>query len=212
LRYTAPNIDNNRKPGRLPTIGGNPMKQFFSLCILCLLLAAALPAYGDIARPLPSPQKPRIVLHTSLTIVPDTKAYEGRLQIPQSSLQELRAALADTPANESIARSIGHSSTRTMLAGVFMFLSLAFAGVWLARSVQTRSQKAVAALLMGTAVISAAAMIAQANAGPPSSYYWKKLPQNLTKGAATSGGIDIEIVPDSNDGSGMKLIIPQRPN
>lgn len=188
------------------------MKRSSSFCVVCLLLATALPAYGDIARPKPSPQKSRIVLHTSLTIVPDTKAYEGRLQIPQSSLRELRAALADTPANESMAQSIGQSSTRTMLAGKFMFLSIAFAGVWLARSVQTRSQKVIAAVLMGTAVISAAAMMAQANAGPPGSYYWKKLPQNLTKGAATSGGIDIEIVPDSSDGSGMKLIIPQRPN
>lgn len=187
------------------------MKQFFSLCVLCLLLAIALPAYGDIARPKPSPQKSRIVLHTSLTIVPDTKAYEGRLQISQSSLQQLRAALADVPPNESMAQSIGHSSTRTMLAGVFMFLSLAFAGVWLARSVQTRSQKAIAALLMGTAVIGAAAIIASANAGPPSSYYWRKLPQNLSKGASTSGGIDIEIVPDSADRSGLRLIIPQRP-
>lgn len=184
------------------------MKQFFSLCILCLLLATALPTYGDIARPKPSPEKPRIVLHTSLTIVPDSKAYEGRLQISQSSLQELRAALANTPANESMAQSIAHSSTRTMLAGLFMFLSLSFAGVWLARSVQTRSQKMVAALLMGAAVIGAAAIIARANAGPPGSYLWRKLPQNLSKGTPTNGGIDIEIVPD---GSGMKLIIPMRP-
>ena len=111
-----------------------------------------------------------------------------------------------------MAQGIAHSSTRTIVAGVFMFLSLAFAGVWLARSVQTRSQKAIAALLMGTAVIGAAAVIARANAGPPGSYLWRKLPQNLSKGAPTYGGIDIEIVPDSNDGSGMKLIIPQRPN
>ena len=187
------------------------MKRFFSLCILCLLLATALHANADIARPKPSPEKPRIVLHTSLTIVPDSKAYEGRLQISQSSLQELRAALANTPANESMAQSIAHSSSRTILAGVFMFLSLSFAGVWLARSVQTSGQKMVAALLMGTAVVGAAAIIARANAGPPGSYLWRKLPQNLSKGTSTYGGIDIEIVPDSNEGSGMKLIIPTRP-
>jgi len=61
---------------------------------------------------------------------------------------------------------------------------------------QTRGQKAIAALLFATAVIGAAAIMTQANAGPPGSYYWKKLPQNLTKGAPTSGGVDIEIVPD----------------
>ena len=189
------------------------MKRFSGLCILCLLLTTAMPAYADMPRPKPSPSPPhpRVVLHTSLTIVPDSKAYEARLQIQQHSLQELRAALANTPGSESMAQSIARSSTRTMLAGLCMFLSLSFAGVWLARSVQTRGQKVVAALLLGTAVLGAAAIIAQANAGPPGSYLWRKLPQNLGKGTPTYGGIDIEIVPDANDGSGMKLIIPIRP-
>ena len=191
------------------------MKQFFSLGALCLLLALALPAYGDIAKPKekpsPSPELPKFVLHTRLVVVPDIKAWEAKLQISQSSLQELRAALGN--GNESTAQSITRSSTRTIIAGVFMFLSLSFAGVWLARSVQTRGQKAVAALLFGTAVIGAAAIIAQANAGPPGSYYWKKLPQNLTKGAPTSGGLDIEIVADGDIGSsGMQLILPIKPN
>lgn len=192
------------------------MKQFFSLCTLCLLLALAIPAYGDIAKPKekpsPAPELPRIVLHTRLVVVPDNKAWEARLQISQSSLQELRAALGNTTGNESAAQSITHSSTRTIVAGVFMFLSLSFAGVWLARSMQTRGQKAVAGLLFVTAVIGAATIIAQANAGPPGSYYWKKLPQNLSKGAPTSGGVDIEIVPDDDNGSsGMKLIVPTKP-
>jgi hypothetical protein len=186
------------------------MKITFGIC-LCLLFLTAIPAYGDIARPQPSPQTPRIVLHTSLTVVPDNKAYEARLQISQSSLQELRAALNNTQGN-AISGGITHSSTRTMIAGLFMFLSLSFAGVWLARSMQTRGQKAVAGLLLGTAVLGAATIIAQANAGPPSSFYWKKLSQNLTHGASTSGGIDIEIVADPTDGGGMKLIMPTRPN
>lgn len=190
------------------------MKQFFSLCIFCLLLALALPAYADLAkpRPVPSPELPRVVLHTSLTIVPDSKAYEARLQISESQLQELRAALATTAPNNSLTSRVAHNSTRTMVAGAFMFLSLSFAGVWLARSVQSRGRKALTALLVGTAALGAAAIIVNANAGPPGSYYWKKLPQNLSKGAPTNGGIDIEIVPDPADGSQMKLIIPQRPN
>ena len=187
------------------------MKQFFSLSFLFLLLAFAVPAYADIARPnpVPSPAKSKIVLHTSLTVVPDNKAYEARLQISESSLQELRAALGNTPADGSISQSIASSSTRTTIAGVFMFLSVSFAGVWLARSMQTRAQKVAASLLLGTAVISLAAVMTQANAGPPSSYYWRKLSQNLTKGAPTSGGVDIEIVP--GDESGLKLIVPLKP-
>ncbi|MGH9871317.1 MAG: hypothetical protein ACRD9S_02490 [Pyrinomonadaceae bacterium] len=193
------------------------MKKFFSLGAFCLLLALAMPTYGDIAKPKekpsPSPELPRVVLHTRLVIVPDSKSWDARLQISQSSLQELQAALANSPGNESTAHKIAHSSTRTIVAGVFMFLSLSFAGVWLGRSVQTRGQKAVLALLLGTAVIGAAAMIAQANAGPPGSYYWKKLPQNLTKGAPTSGGVDIEIVADGDIGSsGIQLMLPIKPN
>ena len=190
-----------------------PTKRILALCTLGLLLATAVWANADIARPSPSPQKPKVALHTSLVVIPDTRATEGRLQISQSSLRELRTALAnmpdnESPGNQSIAQSIAHSSTRTAIAGLFMFLSLSFAGVWLARSVKTRGQKAVAALLMGAAVIGAGAIITRANAGPPSSFFWRKLPQNLSKGNPTYGGVDIEIVPDPTDGTGMKLIIP----
>ncbi len=194
------------------------MKRFFSLCFLCLLFATALPAYADIAKPnpspkpAPSPELPRVVLHTSFSIVPDNKAYEARLQISESQLKELRAALATIPANNSMATGITRGSTRTMVAGMFMFLSLSFAGVWLARSVQTRGRKLLAALLVGTAALGAAAIIVNANAGPPGSYYWRKLPQNLTAGKPTNGGVNIEIVPDSSEGVQMKLIIPVRPN
>jgi hypothetical protein len=190
------------------------MNRILSFFATALLVALAVPALGDIARPKvsPSPMEPRIVFHTRLAIVPDSKAYEARLQISQSDLQELRAALGNVPGNESMAQRVSHSSKRTILAGVFMFLSLSFAGIWLARSVHSRGQKAIAAMLVVTAVISAAAIITQANAGPPGSYYWRKLPQNLSKGAPTGGGLDIMVVPDGSDGSGMKLIIPTRPD
>jgi len=187
------------------------MKQLFNLCLFCLVAITAITARADVPRPKPSPDKPRVVLHTSLTIVPDNKAYEARLQISQSSLNELRAALTDDPNNRSLTQRVAHSSTRTIMAGLFMCLSLSFAGVWLTRSLQTRGQKAVAAILLGTAVLGGAAIIASANAGPPSLVYWRKLPQNLSKGAATNGGVDIEIVPDPSDGRSLKLIIPIRP-
>ena len=191
------------------------MKRMPTFFATALLLATAIPALGDIAKPreVPSPSpEPKIVFHTRLAIVPDSKAYEARLQISESDLKELRAALNNLPGNESVAQRVTHNRTRTIIAGLFMFLSLSFAGVWLARSMQSRGQKAVAALLLGTAVIGAAAIITQANAGPPGSYYWRKLPQNLSKGMPTGGGVDIMVVPDGSDGSGMKLIIPIRPN
>ncbi len=192
------------------------LKRILSLCTFSLLLATGVSANADIARPAPSTQKPKVVLRTSLIVIPDSKASVGHLQISQSSLREMRAALAnipdnESPGNQSIARSIGSSSTRTVIAGLFMFLSLSIAGVWLARSVHARGQKAIAALLVGAALIGAAAIITRANAGPPASYFWRKLPQNLTKGTPTYGSVDIEIVPDPTDGTGMKLIIPTTP-
>jgi len=111
------------------------------------------------------------------------------------------------PANQSMIQRVAHSSTRTIMAGVFLFLSVSFAGVWLARSGQRRSHKAIVAVLLCAAVIGAATIITRANAGPPGYYRWAGLPQALTEGRATSGGLDIEIVPE---GSGMKLIVPLR--
>lgn len=192
------------------------MKRLLIFCAAGFIaLASVVYANADIARPKPSPsteKEGRIVFHTGLTIVPDANLYEARLRISQSSLQELRAALADVQTNQSMIQRLSHSSTRTIMAGLFLFLSVAFAGVWLARSGQRRSHKVIAAVLLCAAVIGAATVITRANAGPPGSYRWRGLPQALSEGRATQGGLDIEIVPD---GEGMKLIIPlknKKPN
>ena len=175
-----------------------------------LLVASAVYTFGDIARPktTPTPQAGKIVFHTGLQIVPDAKAYEARLQISQATLQRLREATANSStANPTMAQRLMQSSTRTMVAGMFMFLAISFAGVWLARSHQRRSQKAIAAIVMVIGMLSAAAVIVRANAGPPGYYYWQNLPQNLTKGKDTRGGLDIEIVSGDDN---IKLIIPMK--
>lgn len=192
------------------------MKRLLIFCAAGFIaLASVVYANADIARPKPSPsteKEGRIVFHTGLIIVPDANAYEARLRISQSSLQDLRAALADVQTNQSMIQRLSHSSTRTIMAGLFLFLSVSFAGVWLARSGQRRSHKVIAAVLLCAAVIGAATVITRANAGPPGSYRWRGLPQALSEGRSTQGGLDIEIVPD---GEGMKLIIPlksKKPN
>lgn len=172
---------------------------------LCLIIAAAANTYADIARPSPSPAPGKIVLHTGIVVVPDKKAYAARLEISQESLNDLRDALAGTPASTLMTQRIANSPTRTIIAGLCLFLSLSFAGVWLMRSAQPRGQKTVALLLFGVAVVSAAAVITQANAGPPPSYQWRNLSQNLTAGKPTYASVDIQIMPE---GSGMKLIVP----
>jgi hypothetical protein len=181
------------------------MKRTVVLCVAGLLLiASAVLAFGDIARPKPSPETGKVIFHTGLEIVPDAKVYEARLQISQATLQRLREA---TSANQSTTQRIMASGPRTIMAGLFMFLAISFAGVWLARSGQRRSQKIAAGLVLGIAVLGTAAVIVRANAGPPGSYYWKKLPDNLTKGESTRGGLDIEIVPGDEQ---IKLIVPMK--
>lgn len=183
------------------------------VCGLVLVLAATAPTYADIARP-STPEKPRLLMHTGMVVTTDTKAYDARLQISQETLNELRAALSDLPANGSqtggsISQRLSGSSTRTLMAGVMMFLSLSLGGIWLARSVQTRGQKTVAAFLLGTAMIGAVAIITRANAGPPPSWQWRKLSTNLIQGRPTYASVNIEIV---QEGSGIKLIVPVTPS
>ena len=188
------------------------------ICSLSLLfLTFTALANADIARPKESPtaNQSRVVLHTSLEIAPDSKIYEARLQIPQSQLQEFRAALDAAAGNTTIAASVTGNSTRTIIAGSLLFLSLSFAGVWLARSRHQagagRMRKAIAAAVIVMATIGAAAIITRGNAGPPGYYRWRTLPQALSDGHSTAGGVDIEIVADDpNSRAGLKLMIPLR--
>jgi len=185
------------------------MKQIIAFFAISLfVLTSVVYVFADIARPKPSAtvaREGKIVLHTGLTIVPDAKKYEARLQIPESELKSLREALASVDPNPSMMQRVAHSSKRTVIAGIFLFLSISFAGVWLARSQQRRVTKVVAGLVLCAAVIGTATVVTRANAGPPGSYLWRNLPKSLSEGKETSGGVDIEIVPE---GYGIKLIVP----
>ena len=194
------------------------MKAILFICSVSLLFLMITPIVdADLARPKQSPatSQSRMAMHTSLEITPDSKIYDARLQIPQSQLQELRAALDSAAGNTTIAASVSGNRTRTIIAASLLFLSLSFAGIWFARSRnktgsgRTRKVMAAAAIVMGT--IGAAAIITRGNAGPPGYYRWRTLPQALTEGRSTAGGVDIEIVADNpTSGAGIKLLIPIR--
>ena len=178
-----------------------------ALLVLCTVTIAR----ADIARPEPKPTQPRPskhVLTTGLEIVPDSKTYNARLQISEAALRELREATSGGTTTQSFGQRITGSASNTIVAGLFLFLSISFGGVWLARSSgNARSHKAVAAILVACATLSTAAIIAQGNAGPPPSYLWRNLTKNLSTSKTTSGPINVEIV---TEGDGIKLIVPTR--
>ncbi len=174
---------------------------------ICALLASAIFAFGDIARPKPSPVEPKTIFYTGLTVVSDPKAYEARLQISQETFKRMQEAAARDGGSTSMSQRIMHSSTRTIMAGLFMFLAVSFAGVWLARSNQRRNHKAIAAALLVAVVLGIGTVIVRANAGPPGYIRWQNLPQSLKDGKETVGGVQIELVPGDDN---MKLIIPLR--
>jgi hypothetical protein len=190
------------------------MKTFlYFACLLALSAFAAVSVSADVARPKPTEQ-PRVVLGRRLEIVPDAKAWQARLQISQSDFQELRAAVnGANGSNTTFAANIAQSSSRTIVAGVLLFLSVSFAGVWLARrSSATRARKAIAAGAVELAVLSVAAIITRGNAGPPPGYLsWKDLPKNFAQGRATAGQLMIEVVPDNPDSPSIKLLLPTKP-
>lgn len=190
------------------------MKAILFAC--CVVLFSAVSVNADLAPTKPADQKvskparePKVILHTGLEITTDPKAYEARLQISRSTFQSVRAALDGAPGNPPIVGGIALSSTRTIIAGLLMFMAVSVAGVLLARSSAFgRTQKAIAALVLVAVVIGAAAIITRGNAGPPGSYRWRNLPQALAEGKPTSGGVDIEVVPDDQLPENMRLIIP----
>src|SRR5205807_3724615 len=129
------------------------MKRTLTLsAVICASLASAIFAFGDIARPKPSPAEAKVIFYSGLTVVSDPKAYEAKLQISQDTFKRMQEA-AGRDGGTSLSQNIMHSSTRTIMAGLFMFLAVSFAGVWLARSNQRRTHRSVAAALLVAVVM-----------------------------------------------------------
>lgn len=190
------------------------MKPLVSCACLLLLVLLTPTATADVPKPKPPAQPSKIVLRRTLEIVPDGRVFQARLQLSQSDLQELRAAMDAAGGNTGVAASIAQSPVRTIVAGLMLFLSVSFAGVWLARASSAgRARKAVAAGILVVAVLGAAAIITRGNAGPPPGYLnWRELPKNFSQGKGTSGSLSIEIVPDNpNSPPGIKLLLPAKP-
>lgn len=178
------------------------------LFAFCVVFSATV-AKADLPKPKPPEKAAKFALHTSLEVATDPKAYEAKLQISESSLKELRAALDGAPGNGAIVGGIAFSPSRTIIAGLLMFMAISVAGILLARSPSFgRTQKTVGALVLVAVLIGVAAIITRGNAGPPGSFRWRNLPQALAEGKPTIGGVDIEIVPEPSSGAQMRLVMP----
>jgi len=180
------------------------------LIAFCLVLLTTFSTNADVPKPKTPDKQAKQILHTGLEIVPDAKIYEAKLQMSQSTFNNLRAALDGGAGSSPVAGGIVFSAPRTIVAGLLMFMAVSVAGVLIARSSSFgRAQKTIGAALLVAVLLGAAAIITRGNAGPPGSWRWRNLPQALAEGKPTVGGVDIEIVPDDQmDSRTMRLLIP----
>ena len=184
------------------------MKRFLiSTAAILAVSVSSIYAFADdgTSRSEPIPET-KTVAYSRLTIVADNKPWDATLQISEGALKRIQEGAARRGDSASLTQSITHSSTRTIMAGLFMFLALSFAGVWLARPEQSQNARAIAAVLVVASIIAFATVMVRANAGPTGYIYWHNLPQSLKDGKETSGGLNIQIVP--GDDAEMKLLIP----
>jgi len=180
------------------------------LIAFCLVLLTTFTTNADVPKPKSPDKQAKQILHTGLEIVPDPKIYEAKLQMSQSTFNNLRAALDGGSGSSPVVGGIAFSAPRTIVAGLLMFMAVSVAGVLIARSSSVgRVQKTIGAALLVAVLLGAAAIITRGNAGPPGSWRWRNLPQALAEGKSTVGGVDIEIVPDDQmDSRTMRLVIP----
>ena len=184
-----------------------------SICTIVLVMFAST-VLGDIPGPKSSPKENK-TFNSTLEIIPDVKATSARLQIRKSDLKQLRAALEGPDLNQPLAASITNNSTRTIIAGLLIFLSVSVGGVLLVRSFRTsgpgRGPRTAAAILFVLSAVGATAIISRGNAGPPPGLRWWDVPTALANGESASGPVTVEILPDNQGANAtMKLIIPYK--
>lgn len=184
-------------------------RSFYTIAAALFLVSVSATVFADIARPRPRPETDdtaRILAtrNSPLVIAVEPGTKQAHLLIPRSLLHELAADTAATSATGMLGNI---TSTRTLIAGMFLSLSFFFCGVWLVRSRRaTRSGVAVAAMF---AVAAIATTIAAANAGPPpASRLLDPGTLNLAvpqPGTSLSGQVHVQIV---SSGSEIRLVVP----
>jgi hypothetical protein len=187
------------------------MRLFRQLAALAVLLAAASPAFADIAlpkKPGADPNEIRRDLPTARMVIERVEGLrEARLQIPRSRLQELNlAAGIDAGGGQSAA----FKTAGTVVGGVFISLAFVLTGLLLVRSRRgLRVGRAAAAVALCACAAGVAAVTAYANLAPPPGLRPQD-PGTLVKavtGAPLAGSIRVEI---ADEGYEIKLLVPAK--
>lgn len=187
------------------------MRLFKQLAALALLLAAAAPAFADIALPKkPSADNNEIrrdLPYAHMTIERVEGLREARLQIPRARLKELKVAAGIEAGG---AQSASFKSAGTVVGGIFISLAVVLTGLLLVRSRRgLRVGRAAAAVVLCVCAAGAAAVVTYANVAPPPGIRPQD-PGSLVKavtGAPLSGSIRVEVVEEGNE---IKLLVPAR--
>ena len=184
------------------------------LCSLALAFFALAPltVFADIAAPEPRPTStPKVskrALPPARMLIESRKDVpEARLQISQSVLRELRAEIEGDGTSNAAGSTASLSQTQTIIAGVFLSLSLALAGVFISRSRSRMTKQVATGALVVMAFAGALAFKALANARPPEPRFVDagSLPRATTPEEELNGVVRVEIVPE---GRVIKLIVP----
>lgn len=183
------------------------------LCSLALAFFAftSLTAFADIPAPEPRPTSTpqtgkRALPPARMSIESRKDITEARLQISQSVLRQLRAEIEGETATEAAASVSSSHRAQTIIAGVCLSLSLAFAGVFIARSRSRTTKQIATGALVVFAVAGALTFTALANIRPlERGVHAGSLPRATTPDEELNGVVRVEIVPE---GHVIKLIVP----
>lgn len=186
------------------------MRLFRHFAALALLLAAASPAFADIALPKQPGRNNNEVRYdlpfSRMTIERVEGLREARLQIPRAQLERMNAAAGIEGGG---AQSASLKSAGTIVGGVFLSLGVALTGLLLLRSRRRLAfGRATAAALLCACAAGVAAVAAYANA--PAPHYRTQDPGTLVRavtGAPLAGSIRVEVV---DEGAEIKLLVPAR--
>jgi hypothetical protein len=188
------------------------------LCHLALALSAfAAPAFADIPMPATTPKqtpekiRPAAPLPAARMLIESRgDAQEARLQIPRNVLRQLRAEMDRDSGSDAAAAGASLGPAQTIIAGAFLSLSLAFAGVLVARTRSRHAKRATVAALVVFAALGALAIRTLANLRPPEPRIVDagSLKLATTPNAKLNGVIRVEIVDEHNV---FTLVVPAAP-